>query len=224
MAILRTLRPLSSICASCARQQLSRRYLTTSSPLHFEDIREPTSRLPRVATPSFWSSLIPKPFRRKPVEDADADADATVPPTPAPAAAKKSRFWQNPYTAFLLLGLLVGSNAIQLIALRNDTLAFSRKTEAKLALLREVVAKVKRGEIDDAEVKRALGTGNKEEEAEWEAVVKEIEETDVLLEAEKRKEAKRVKKAEDGVKRERESASPVAEEGNVGNGKVKFLM
>ncbi|KAK4951303.1 hypothetical protein LTR10_010276 [Elasticomyces elasticus] len=226
MATLRTLHPLSSICVSCARQQLPKRYLTTSHSLHFEDIREPTSRLPRVATPSFWSSLIPKPFRRKHVEgaDADADADATLPPTPAPAAAKKSRFWQNPYTAFLLLGLLVGSNAIQLIALRNDTLAFSRKTEAKLALLREVVAKVKRGEIDGAEVKRALGTGNKEEEAEWEAVVKEIEETDVLLEAEKRKEAKRVKKAEDRVKRERESASPVAEEGNVGNGKVKFLI
>lgn len=117
-----------------------------------------------------------------------------------------------------------------MIALRNEMAAFSRKTDAKLALLREVVQKVKRGEIDDAEVKRALGTGDPEAEKEWEAVVKEIEETDVLAEAKKRKEARRAQKMEERRVREaaeREGASPVAREEvgkDVREGRPKFLM
>ncbi|KAK0938457.1 hypothetical protein LTR29_009983 [Friedmanniomyces endolithicus] len=227
MVVFKSIRPLSSICATCARTQLTIRPFTTSQHFHFDDIRS-SSRLPRIATPSFWASLVPKPWRRKAVHDPDA-TDATD--TTSTAPVKKSRPW-SPYTTILILALLVGSNAIQLISIRNDTLAFSRKTEAKLSLLREVLQKVKRGEIDDAEVKRALGTGVAEAEREWEEVVKEIEETDVLLEAEKRKKATKAKKLAEKTARERESASPVAEGEGDGaartisgrEGRLKFLI
>ncbi|KAK0277756.1 hypothetical protein LTR35_009592 [Friedmanniomyces endolithicus] len=206
MVVFKSIRPLSGICVTCARKQFTTRPFATSRLFQFDDIRS-SSSLPRIATPSFWASLVPKPWRRKAANDSDG-ADAIE--TTSTAPAKKSRPW-SPYTTILILALLVGSNAIQLISIRNDTLAFSRKTEAKLSLLREVLQKVKRGEIDDAEVKRALGTGIAEVEREWEEVVKEIEETDVLLEAEKRKKAIKAKKLAEKAAKERESASPVAE-------------
>jgi len=227
MVVFKSIRPLYSTYATCARTQLIIRPFTTSQHFQLDDIRS-SSRLPRIATPSFWASLVPKPWRRKAAHESDT-TDATD--TTSTAPAKKSRPW-SPYTTILILALLVGSNAIQLISIRNDTLAFSRKTEAKLSLLREVLQRVKRGEIDDAEVKRALGTGVAEAEREWEEVVKEIEETDVLLEAEKRKKATKAKKLAEKASREMESASPVAEgEGNGAasttsgrEGRPKFLM
>ncbi len=80
-----------------------------------------------------------------------------------------------------------------MIALRNEMLNFSRKTDAKLALLREVVQRVKNG--DDIDVKRILGTGDPQSEAEWEEVVKELESTDMLLENRKKREAKQAAQA-----------------------------
>lgn len=80
-----------------------------------------------------------------------------------------------------------------MIALRNEMLNFSRKTDAKLELLREVIQKVKNGE--EVDVKRALGTGDPKAEEEWEEVIKELESTDMLLEGRKKREAKRAAKA-----------------------------
>ena len=84
-------------------------------------------------------------------------------------------------------------------------LNFSRKTDAKLALLREVIQKVKNGE--EVDVKRALGTGDPKAEAEWEEMVKELESTDMLLEGRKKRAAKRAEKAA-----AREGGQPVAAE------------
>ena len=67
-------------------------------------------------------------------------------------------------------------------------LNFSRKTEAKLAILRDVLKRVKDGEDVDAE--KLLGTGNPDQEKEWEDVMNEIERTDMLAEAKKKREAK----------------------------------
>jgi len=92
----------------------------------------------------------------------------------------------------MFLALLVGSQAIQTLVLKNDILAYSRQTEAKLALLREVIGRVQRGE--DVDVERMLGTGQQKEEAEWFDVVKEIEEEEKIW-SRKRKRAAR-KKAE----------------------------
>ena len=118
----------------------SRRYATTAETL------------PRVAQPSFWHSIVPKFLR---------DRDRTSSKIQAP----KSKEW-NPATFYIVIFLLIGSNAIQMIALRNNFLAFSRKADAKIGLLKEVIERVQKGE--DVDVKGLLGTGDKDQEREWE--------------------------------------------------------
>ena len=96
---------------------------------------------------------------------------------------------------FLVLGIVVGSNAINIISLRREMLNFSRQTDAKLDLLRGVVSRVRNGEEFD--VKKALGTGDPEQEKEWAQVMEELEKTDMLWESRKKREAKRAEKAEE---------------------------
>ena len=126
----------------------------------------PTS-VPRVA--SVWQSVIPKAFREPddPVSVAEREK----------AKAMKSKDW-NPATFFIVIALLIGSNAIQMIALRNERQGFTRKTEAKIALLRETIERVHRGE--DVDVERVLGTGIPEKEQEWEDVMQELESDNTL--------------------------------------------
>ncbi|KAL8892332.1 MAG: hypothetical protein Q9215_000731 [Flavoplaca cf. flavocitrina] len=62
--------------------------------------------------------------------------------------------------------LLIGSNAMQLLALRNEFTTYSRRADAKIGLLKEVIERVQKGE--DVDVKGLLGTGNPENEKEWE--------------------------------------------------------
>ena len=208
MAPSRAFPPVRNICSACLKQRLQRRsFLLT--PIS----RSTHDALPRVAAPSFWSGLIPKPFRR--------NTDPT-------AQAAKSKQW-NPFTIFILLGIVVGSNAIQIIALRNEMLSYSRKTEAKLALLREVVQRVKAGE--DVDVKRVLGTGDASQEAEWEEVIKELETADALEEGRRKREARRAEKEEqrnDSKGREGPSSQHTAEAGDGEDAdrrrRPKFLM
>jgi hypothetical protein len=56
--------------------------------------------------------------------------------------------------------------SIQMIALRNDFAAFSRRTDVKIDLLREVIRRVQNGE--EVDVEGLLGTGDPEKEQEWE--------------------------------------------------------
>ncbi|KEQ85709.1 hypothetical protein M438DRAFT_252246, partial [Aureobasidium pullulans EXF-150] len=123
--------------------------------------------VPRVA--SVWQSVIPKAFRRPddPVSVAERQK----------AQAMKSKEW-NPATFFIVIALLIGSNAIQMIALRNERLSFTRKTDAKIALLRETIERVLRGE--NVDVERVLGTGDPEKEKEWEQVMQELESDNTL--------------------------------------------
>ncbi|KAF2769983.1 hypothetical protein EJ03DRAFT_254352, partial [Teratosphaeria nubilosa] len=149
--------------------------------------------VPRIAQPSLWQTLIPKPFRA-PTDLVEAAERAK---RKAERHASRQNFWASPYTPFLFLALLVGSNAIQIISERKEQLNFSRKTEAKIALLKEVIGKVRRGE--DVDVKGVLGTGDAKAEAEWEEVVRELQETDPLWERRKREESKRKKEEEEAV-------------------------
>lgn len=107
--------------------------------------------LPRVAQPSVWHSMIPKLFRNK-----DNSGRATK--------SQRSKDW-NPATFFIWIFLLIGSNAIQMLALRNEYSTFSRKADAKLALLKEVLDKIRRGE--EVDVDKILGTGDEQQEQEW---------------------------------------------------------
>ena len=53
-----------------------------------------------------------------------------------------------------------------MIALRHEFTNYSRKADAKISLLREVIEKLHRGE--NVNVEGLLGTGDKEKEKEWE--------------------------------------------------------
>lgn len=53
-----------------------------------------------------------------------------------------------------------------MIALKNSFAAFTRRADAKIGLLKEVIERVQKGE--DVDVEGLLGTGDKKREAEWE--------------------------------------------------------
>lgn len=53
-----------------------------------------------------------------------------------------------------------------MLTLRNEYSSFSRKADQKIALLKEVLEKVQKGEQVDVE--KVLGTGDEEQEREWE--------------------------------------------------------
>ncbi|KAF2461711.1 hypothetical protein BDY21DRAFT_93390 [Lineolata rhizophorae] len=114
------------------------------------------THLPRVAQSSFWASLIPKPFRNRGTDPHQAVASKSKP---------RSKDW-NPSTLYIIYGILIGSQAIQTIAVKRDLVNFSRKADAKIELLREVIGRVQRGEEFDVDT--ALGTGIPQDEKEWE--------------------------------------------------------
>ncbi|RFU25863.1 hypothetical protein B7463_g10479, partial [Scytalidium lignicola] len=72
-----------------------------------------------------------------------------------------------------------------MIALRQDFANFSRRADAKIGLLKEVIEKIQNGE--DVDVEGLLGTGDREREKEWEEVLQEIEREDQEWEDAKRR-------------------------------------
>ncbi|TVY43350.1 hypothetical protein LSUB1_G002515 [Lachnellula subtilissima] len=126
---------------------------------------------PGVTDGSFWRSLIPKPLRGSS-------------PTSALKKKAKSKEW-NPATFYIIIFLLIGSMSIQMITLRNESAAFTRRADAKISLLKEIIERIKNGE--DVNVEGLLGTGDKQREKEWEEVLQEIEEEDAAwIESRKR--------------------------------------
>ena len=128
-------------------------------PSQFSPLSRPPPFLPRHGSstsipsafrPSFWYSLLPKFLRR------------TEPKTPQEI---KSKEW-NPATFYIIIFMLIGSQSIRMIGLRNEFRNFSSKSEAKLEVLREVIERLKRGE--NVDVERLLGTGDAAKEREWE--------------------------------------------------------
>ena len=102
-------------------------------------------------------------------------------------------------------------------------LNFSRKTEAKLAILRDVLKRVKDGE--DVDVEKLLGTGNPDQEKEWEDVMNEIERTDMLAEAKKKREAKTAAREAAKAAEQDAVAKERSEGGSDGKGgRPRFMM
>lgn len=111
-----------------------------------------TEKLPRVAQTSVWHSIVPKAFRSSPNASS------------VPVKPQRTKEW-NPATFFICIFLLIGSNAIQMLTLKNEYSSFSRKADEKIKLLKEVLDRLQRGEKVDVE--KVLGTGDEEQEQEW---------------------------------------------------------
>lgn len=54
-----------------------------------------------------------------------------------------------------------------MIGLKNDFANFNRKTDSKIALLKEIIERVQKGE--EVDVEGRLRSGDPEEEREWES-------------------------------------------------------
>ncbi|KAL4977975.1 hypothetical protein BDW66DRAFT_131448 [Aspergillus desertorum] len=146
----------------------SRAHIRRTRPTHiqayFYGTRLTTEHLPKIAQPSLWSSLIPKSFRNR-----SPSTSATTSP--------KSKEW-NPASFYIIIFILIGSQAIRMIALKNEYKSYLRSTDAKIRLLKEVIGKVQRGE--EVDVEKLLGTGDARVEREWDEVLREIEREDSL--------------------------------------------
>lgn len=114
------------------------------------------SSAPRIASASFWKSLIPKPLRRE---------NRAVRDPNAPKTSWLSKEW-NPATFYIIIFLLIGSMAIQMISLRKNFDAFMRRSDVRIGLLREVVERIQNGE--EVDVEKVLGSGDPDKEAAWE--------------------------------------------------------
>lgn len=117
--------------------------------------------VPRVAKVSFWKSLVPKFLRF---------GDDSIHHTKMP----KSNEW-NPATFFIIIFLMIGSMAIQMISLKKDFAAFSRQADVRINTLREVVERIQKGE--EVDVEKVLGTGDPEKEAAWDEGTSKSDET-----------------------------------------------
>jgi hypothetical protein len=125
--------------------------------------------IPRIVQPSFWASLIPKPLKTR-------------------SEQPRRKEW-NPATPYIILGLLVGSQAIQILWLKQERTHNLRRAEAKIGVLREVIERVQRGE--DVSVEAALGTGDAADEREWAEVLKDIQNEEALFQSKKKRKALR---------------------------------
>ncbi|KAL6715588.1 hypothetical protein ACLMJK_006549 [Lecanora helva] len=93
-----------------------------------------------------------------------------------------------------------------MLTLRKEYSSFNRKVDQKLALLREVLDKVQRGE--EVDVEKVLGTGDEVQEQEWKDVIKNIEEEDHLWAAkDRRREKRRLKKEQAAAAQESNEAA-----------------
>ncbi|KAF2691495.1 hypothetical protein K458DRAFT_425444 [Lentithecium fluviatile CBS 122367] len=150
--------------------------------------------VPRLLQPSFWASMIPQPLKGRP--------------------QKPSRE-SNPATPFIVLGLLVGSQAIQMLWLKQERARDLRRAEAKIGILKEVIERVQAGE--EVDVEKVLGSGDEVEEGEWAAVLKDIEEEELLFQSKKVRKALRQAAKE----QEAQEKSSGGDQSATGEGAVK---
>ena len=141
------------------------RHPFSTSPLRLRSSSDPTSSLFPIFQPSFWRSILPKRSRLRPETSRSGPA--------------RPHWIRDPATHIIVLSLLAGSQAIQILALKREHLNYSLRTDAYIAKLREVIGRVQRGE--DVDVKKELGTGDEKREREWEEVMREIAKEDEVF-------------------------------------------
>jgi hypothetical protein len=127
---------------------LSRPLTVVSLPF----IRRSSSALPRIAQPELWRSVVPKFLRRANIEQQDRPSGFRL-------------FLRNPATHVAGLAVLCGSQAIQVIYLKNEAADNTRTSESKIRILGNVIDRVKAGEQVD--LQQEFGTGDPDKEKEW---------------------------------------------------------
>jgi hypothetical protein len=168
---------LDSFRPPSTRTSVLRRYQHASSE----------SRLPRLVQSSFWDSIIPKTWRNRPSGHART------------TKAKPT----NPATYFIWIYILIGSQAIRIMGVKNEFTVYSRKAELKLQQLREVVQKLQRGE--EVDVEKVLGTGDETQEREWEEALEELQREDRIWQDNRNKS----REAKERLAKEEQDANPV---------------
>ena len=145
-----------------------------NAPMHLSLTRH-YSALPRIAQPGLWQGMVPKAFR-------SSSASGTAAGRPATPSQKKP---SNPFLVYAFMFMLIGSNAVNQIGMRNQLTEFRRRTDAQLGLLKEVIRRVHAGE--EVDVEGILGAGDEAREKEWEEVLAEVEGVEELWERQKRR-------------------------------------
>ncbi|RMZ72920.1 cell division [Pyrenophora seminiperda CCB06] len=120
---------------------------------------------PRILQPSFWASMIPKSLKSR-------------------SEKPRQKEW-NPATPYIILSLLVGSMAIQILWLKQERSHELRKAEAKIGILKEIIDRVQRGE--DVPVEEMLGTGDAEAEREWADLLNDVQNEKSLFQSKKKR-------------------------------------
>ncbi|KIW83845.1 hypothetical protein Z517_03091 [Fonsecaea pedrosoi CBS 271.37] len=144
-------------------------------------------RLPRIAQSSIWDSIIPRAFR-----DRSLSHEQSVHKKPS-----------NPATYFIWIYILIGSQAIRIIGVKNEFTAFSRRADVKIEKLREVVKRLQNGE--EVDVEKILGTGDDKQEREWEEVLEELQREDRVWQSNKEKS----REVKERLAKEEQDANPV---------------
>jgi hypothetical protein len=115
----------------------------------------------------------------------------------------------------------VGSQAIQILWLKQERAHSLRKAEAKIGLLREVIERVQKGE--DVDVEKVLGTGDEASEREWGEVMREIQDEEALFQSKKKRRALREEAAKEEVAEGEKQQASVAEGNEQRQAKVESI-
>ncbi|EHY59399.1 hypothetical protein HRR83_001325 [Exophiala dermatitidis] len=161
-----------------------------SSPFHPRRCQHSDSRsshLPRLAQPSIWHSIVPKSLRDRFFA----------------SGRRGKKKPTNPASYFIWIYLLIGSQAIRIMGLKNDFANYTRQADLKLEKLREVVQKLQRGE--EVDVEKVLGTGDEIQEQEWEEALRQLQEEDRIWQSN----AKKRREEQERMLREQQDADPV---------------
>ncbi|KAL5612774.1 hypothetical protein BROUX41_004141 [Berkeleyomyces rouxiae] len=130
---------------------------TVPVTLHQIRMAGSTSQLPSIVQPSLWMSMLPKSLRqRRKLKNRNQKSIV-------------ERMSANPATFFMAMFILIGSMSINLLGMKNEFATYTRRTDTRIGLLKEVVERLQAGEKFD--VDRALGAGDESHEREWEAMV-----------------------------------------------------
>ncbi|KAI5285044.1 hypothetical protein KEM54_000876 [Ascosphaera aggregata] len=149
------------LTASIVRHhQLASATRAYSQTLQYPSLTTRSLHLPRILDPSTYRAIIPKGWRTE------------------NASAEHARPTRNPALFYVIIFLLIGSQAIHLLVLKKERESLERSSDARIRVLKDVIGKLQRGE--DVDVKKMLGTGDEKQERSWEDVVREIEEEEEM--------------------------------------------